>query len=572
PMTLSTSDVPISHVPAARIFRALWFFITLWLLACAFLVTGEYADGYQTIVNARYLFGDAPIYYVNRGPLAAIVLWPIEVLVDWFDVGPFQVTPYHLYSAVLHSVYLLGCWWALSKVGDSLLARLIAIATAVTTVAFYCYAPYLSHDILPGLLFLLMIFIAHRWLSNQSGRDAALLVIIGAVVVLIKQTYALFWFSIVAYGVIALLFRWDDRIDWRKLALLLSLAALSAGLTWVGYAWFAGGQWQEVPWYLRPWELAVAVSDTFGDNAELVFPADLYLRNLHNFGVLAMLLLIPGLVFALRGMDSRLRMVAVCWLLSAIVMQFLTFKEVRYMLFLAPLTAVLIVPAIHRAMNRRLFLLAILFLVIVDQGRGLTMAARQLSTAAAVDPVRFFESAGTEGRIVASKTIAFVYHATSPLRRDTYHGIYHAGARLQFALQEGKVEVQSVADTRELGMARIEPGNRVYLANVEIRRFSPYLPDNTPGMLPEYIAVAGRAATFRMLRRGDDYVVDGLENASVMLIPKPEAGQIAPLLSDSAFNADQLQKLYGDIRNQDSFAVTGIIIDAICQANTCQYR
>jgi len=337
----------VIHVPSARIFWVLWIVVTAWLLACAFLVNGEYGDGYMTIANSRYFFGDNPSYYLHRGPLAAIMLWPVETLVELFDVGPFEVTPYHLYSAVLHSVYLLGCWWALRSMEASPMARILAFATAVTTVVFYCFSPYLSHDILPGLLFLLMIYIANRWLSEGSRVDALLLVIIGAAVVLIKQTYALFWVVIVVYGAIAMLFRWDDgRVDWRKLGGLLSLATLSAGLAWVSYAWFSAEQWAQVPWYIRPWEMAVAVSEQFGRNADMVFPADLYVRNLHNLGVLAMLLVIPGVILALRGRDARLRMIAICWLMSAIAIQFVTFKEVRYVLFLAPLTAVLIVPVI----------------------------------------------------------------------------------------------------------------------------------------------------------------------------------------------------------------------------------
>jgi len=572
-MTVSGSDAHVIHVPSARIFWVLWIVVTAWLLACALLVSGEYGDGYLTIANSRYLFGDNTSYYFHRGPLAAIMLWPVEVLVELFDVGPFEVTPYHLYSAVLHSIYLLGCWWALRNTGASPMARIMAFAAAITTVVFYAYSPYLSHDILPGLLFLLMIFIANRWLSVGSRVDALLLVIIGAAVVLIKQTYALFWVVIVAYGAMALLFRWDDaRVNWRKLGLLLSLAALSGGLTWVGYAWFAAEPWAHVPWYFRPWELAVAVSEKFGRNADMVFPADLYLRNLHNLGVLAMLLVIPGVIVALRGKDARLRMIAICWLMSAIAIQFVTFKEVRYVLFLAPLTAVLIVPAIEWAIKRRILLIAMVLVVVVDQVRGFTVAANQLTATGTIDPVRFFESAGTEGRVVASKIISFVYDTRSPLQRDSYHGIYHVGARLIFELQEGETEVHEVVDTRDLGMANLQSGDRVYVANSEIRRITPYTKDNSPHMLPEYIAIAGRAATFTLRRQGDGYVVDGHENSYVMLVPDSEAGQVTPLLSISPIEADQLENVYGSMQDKDSLEVTGIIVDAVCRADSCQYR
>ena len=572
-MTVSGIDTRISHIPSTRIFWVLWIVVTVWLLACAFLVNGEYGDGYVTIANSRYLFSDNPTYHLQRGPLAAIMLWPVEVLVELFGVGPFEVTPYHLYSAVLHSIYLLGCWWALRSTGASPLARIIAFATAVTTVVFYSFSPYLSHDILPGLLFLLMIFLANRWLSEKSRMDAVLLVIVGAAVVLIKQTYALFWVVIVIYGVMAMLLRWDDgRVDWRKLLQLLGLAVLSASVTWIGYAWFAAEQWAHIPWYSRPWVLAVVVSEIFSESADLNFPADLYLRNLHNFGVMAMLLVIPGVIVALRGKNARLRMIAMCWMMSAIVIQFTTFKEVRYLLFLAPLTAVLIVPAIEWAIKRRTLLIAMVLIVGVDQVRGLSAAAKQLTATATIDPVRFFESAGTEGRIVASEIISFVYDARSPLTRDSYHGIYHIGAQLIFQLQKAEFEVYELFDTADLGMANLQSGDRVYAASGEVRRIAPYSEDNSPSMLPEYIAIAGRAATFKLRRQSHGYVVDGHENSYVMLVPDSKRGKHTPLFSNSTFDVDQLEKVYGSLQDKNTLEVTGVIIDAMCRADSCLYR
>lgn len=563
----------VKNVPTTRIFWVLWFVVTAWLIACALLVNGEYGDGYLTIANSRYFYADNPTYYLNRGPLAAIVLWPVEMFVGLFDIGPFEVTPYHLYSAALHSIYLLGCWWAIQHIEASPLAGIIAFAAAITTVTFYCFAPYLSHDILPGLLFLLMIYLANRWLREPGGKDAMLLVLVGAAVVLIKQTYAFFWISIVIYAALALVFRWDDgRVGWRKFGGLFGLATLSGVITWLGYAWFTAESWSFVPWYMRPWELAVAVFETFGDEVEVAFPADLYLRNLHNMGILAMLLVIPGIVLALRGSCSRLRMIAVCWVLSAIVIQVLSFKEVRYLLFLAPLTAVLIVPAIEWVIRRRELLIAVVLILAVDQLRGLSTAASQLIATSTIDPAKYFAAPGNEGRIVASKITSFVYDSRSPLQRDSYHGIYHVSARLIFELQQGAAEVYELADTRELGTASLQPGDRVYLANLEIRRVAPYTRDNSPSMLPEYLAIAGRVTPVTLRRQDDSYVVDGYQGQYVMLVPGADAGQVAPLLSSTPFEVAQLDTLYPNFENEEALQVLGIIVDAACLADGCQYR
>lgn len=561
------------HVPSAKIFWVLWTLVSIWLIACAFLVNGEYGDGYLTIANARYFFSDNPLFWLQRGPLAAIMLWPVEVIVELFDIGPFEVTPYHLYSAVWHSVYLLGCWWALGTVGTSPLARILAFATAITTVAFYGFAPYLSHDILPGLLFLLMIFLANRWLKTGGWRGAMLLVIIGAAVVLIKQTYAVFWISIVVYAGLATVFRWDEgQVDWRKFGKLLGLATLSAAISFAGYASFIAGNWGHLPWYIRPWGLVVSVIETFGKNGDLVFPVDLYLRNLHNLGILAMLLVIPGIVLALRGTNARLRMIAVCWLLCAAILQLLMFREVRYALFLAPLTALLIAPVIEWALRHRALLITMVLIVVVDQVRGFTVAANQLTATADIDPVRFFEAPGIGERVVASDIVSFVYDSESPLLRDSYHGIYHISARVIFALQENDIEVYELADTRKLGEAELQPGDRVYIANFTIRRFAPYTRDNAPNMLPEYRAIAGRAAKVTLRRADDGYVVEGQEDRPFMLVPDPEMGEVAPLLSITTFEEEQLKEIYGDSNDLAGLEVTGIIVDAICHGDQCRYR
>jgi hypothetical protein len=57
-----------------------------------------------------------------------------------------------------------------------------------------------------------------------------------------------------------------------------------------------------------------------------------------------------------------------------------------------------------------------------------------------------------------------------------------------------------------------------------------------------------------------------------MLVPEAEAGEVVPLLSTSTFGTDQLEELYGSIQDKDSLEVVGVIVDAVCRADSCQYR
>ena len=45
-----------------RWFLLLWLLISVWLLACALLIGSEFGDGYQTMVNARYFFGESEFF------------------------------------------------------------------------------------------------------------------------------------------------------------------------------------------------------------------------------------------------------------------------------------------------------------------------------------------------------------------------------------------------------------------------------------------------------------------------------------------------------------------------------
>ena len=96
--------------PNEQWFLVAWILLSIWLLASALLISGEYGDGYSTIANTRYFFGDSPGYYFQRGPLAALILWPVEAVSGALDLNQCDVRPYHLFSGLLHSAYLLGCW------------------------------------------------------------------------------------------------------------------------------------------------------------------------------------------------------------------------------------------------------------------------------------------------------------------------------------------------------------------------------------------------------------------------------------------------------------------------------
>jgi len=423
------------------------------------------------------------------------------------------------------------------------------------------------------LLFLVMIFLCNRWLDRPNTMDATYLVLLGAAVTLIKQTYAIFWVALIAYAVISTLFKWDDgRVTLRKLVILTAQAALSAIISWFFYILFIARALPDSPLLTLPLELMTSVVEQYGDEMPGMFSTDLYLRNLHNYGIAAMMLILPSLVLAFRGSDARMRLIAVCWLVAAIIMQFVAFREARYLGFLAPLTAMLIVPLAQALLTRKLAAVAFVAIVLLDQYRGMAVGAVQITSTASVNVMRFINAPGDEGRVISSNVLSFVYHGDSPLARDRYHGIYHLTPKLLWGLYEGRVQMGILGGPGDLGLAGIQAGDRVIFANTSIVRHPPWGEDNIPGDTGIFFMIGGHAESMVLVLKNGRYERENNDGEYVMYVPTAEVGQTLPIVSNSSLTPEILSAQFGDIRGRDRIPVTGIIVDAMCQADSCDYR
>jgi hypothetical protein len=285
-----------------------------------------------------------------------------------------------------------------------------------------------------------------------------------------------------------------------------------------------------------------------------------------------MLLVLPGIVLAFRGSDARIRLVAVCWILSVIALQMVSFREVRYLAFLAPLTAVLIAPVIHLLMRQPVALGLLIAIITFDQYRGLSVSAAQLSSTGGVDIDRFIAAPDGDGRVVFSKTLSFIYMPASPMLRDPYHGIYHFSGALYERLTENRIEVVHLDDPRDLGTAGIVAGDQVFYSTIAVLRKTPWTDDNVPDSLKDLVMIAGDAMTVTLRRDGDSYLVDGAGNRFFMLVPSAEQGQQMPVLSSDRYPAEDIRRLYGDRGQNEELIVMGIAVKALCQADICRYE
>lgn len=159
-----------THSGRARSAAALWLAIAIlaaWVAAAAWWVGIEYSDGYAAISNAQYLLGIIDYYYAQRGPFVAALLMPAEWFAESMGLHPLSVRPHHMTFAFLHILYLVTLALVLSRAYRHRCSVLIAFLAAAPTYIFFSYAPFLSHDIFPGALFLIMLVAADRFVTTR---------------------------------------------------------------------------------------------------------------------------------------------------------------------------------------------------------------------------------------------------------------------------------------------------------------------------------------------------------------------------------------------------------------------
>jgi hypothetical protein len=408
--------------------------VAVWLAVAAAIVEVEYYDGLSAICNARYFLGRSAFYLFDRGPLMAWVLTPAEAMKDALALDPLDLRADHGTMAVLHVGYLVVVYLALVRHLGQKWSTLVAFVTSVTNYVFWSYAPFVSHDLLAGALLLWMVIWSDEVAQAPRLRTWGLLVAAGTLGPLVKQTFGVFWVAVLAAHVAPTLLRLDGRhrTPARGLGWLAAGAATSGLLVWLTYGLVLADWVPDVPLWLRPYRNLQYLAHVY-DGTDVRFPLWIYVRNLWAYGRLTTLLLLPGLALALAG--SRLqRRVAFAWIASVVFVHALPLREVRYMGFVAPLSAFLIAPVALHLGRHRAALLAMGALLTLDLAGGLTEAARVAMPFYRHSELgRLLDSLpprGAHRRPLYHNVVmlSFVAPGQSPLAGDRYHRVFHVGA------------------------------------------------------------------------------------------------------------------------------------------------
>lgn len=471
----------------------------LWLGASAVLVDIEYYDGFDSICNARYFAGWVETFEATRGPLFGLILLLPESIKESMGLHPLEVRPHHILFAILHAGYAMGCYVLASRMFTRGAAVLLAFVAAIPTFAFFSYAPFVSHDIVPGLLFLALLLGADAYLVRPRRGLWWTLVLIGAAAALIKHTYAIFW--PIALIVAALAFVGSSpsaapspqsrggRSSARKtlasrgipLLALIGGALVSAVITILVLGWALKSTYFETPFFGRAFRQAKFL--LFDAGVQIEQPAWVYLRNLPAFGFLVLMLFPIGVVKSWKE-SRRQRGLVVAWILSVAAVHLFSLHQVRYMLFLAPITMCLVVPAARTVLAKRWMMLsafAILVLgVLPIHPYSIAREAARIGTEfyRRSEAKWFLQPLREDGRYRSPVylnwgLLSFVPPGNSELPGDIYHRLFHLAPHHLIDLFPYDPDEVGYLDPQQLAMMPSWAASTVYLAATRPPQFNP---------------------------------------------------------------------------------------------------
>lgn len=566
---------PVDTPWVDRVFALLAATVAAWLLWSLWVVNIEFDDGYATIVNSQYFLGISGDYIWSRAPMLAWLLMPAEWVAHALGLHPLDVRPHHLLMASIHLAYFWGVWRLLRARFGARPSTLIAFAATIPSVVFFCYAAFISSDLFPGLIALLMLLLADRHVARPRWRTWLALVALGAGAALVKHMFGAIWLAVLLAHA-GLLLAQRQR-DWMPLFQLCLGAASSGLIFWFAYALVLGDSFPAVALPLRPLQQMQALVAAFqqeGPIASIIYQW-VYLRNLSIYGFLAMALVLPAIVFAWRRGDRLQRSIGIAWIVLFAVMQAVSFKEARYLAYLAPLTAFLIAPLIEELLGwRRLYLLPLGLVLLLDLGFSTREAARLAAPFYRNQVKEFLELLPPAPVLAAPITTTLHLNFLAPDRYafygDRYHRIIHLNSdqiRLLYGYPAGMM--RRVPDVRSLTSSQFAPGEILIYVNGTVGRAPPLHRDNRTTMQPDFVQLIARAERLELRRDGEHYRL-GERSGQPVLLLRARGVEAQPLTAFDRFPVAGVSALLGLAQAPPALEVIALRIHALCDQAGCR--
>lgn len=494
----------IRRRPADKYFWIYYILLTtlsVWIVWAAYSNHVEYSDGYVTVANSQYLLGIIPEYFGQRGPFLALWLTPAEYLSESLGLKPLDVRLHHLSVSVLHVSYIIIVAFILGRFTSDNKVKLFVYLLAITNYVFFSYSPFISHDLFPGAIFALMLILSNSFYQKPDLKAAVFLCVLGYLAAITKHIYGMFWVIILLIYLGSIFYDGDKTIAIKKWLYLCLMALFTGIAAWVSYSIVLFGSIPDVSFLLRPYYQIIAVGDAYHpDDPASLFSAWLYLRNFpYAYGITITLLLVPGILLSFRSPSFLLKSFVLAWLIAFLIMQSIVFKEVRYLAFLAPLTAVIIIPAVRffwfysKSRNAyRLIILGLLLVDIVKVFPSITHISSNFYAGEELQRDLGYLDMYPDKRVYLTNPLSYApADAYSPFAGDRYHRLYHLTGEIVRRLYHGRQgtvkELNGFAEINSL-----KPGDILHFSsNVLVRMPGDYLPLITsPDKLVQFPAMA----------------------------------------------------------------------------------
>lgn len=595
-INLNTPD-SIKFTAGAHINSIVWFFIgtiIIWLFWSATVLGIETGDGYSTIVTSQYFIGLNNEYGFQRGPLLSLYLIPAEWLSNYLNLHPLDVRPHHFLTALLHSIYIVATWLILKRYYSNYNWPVAAAyLAAIPSFVFFSYAVFISPDIFPGLILITMILLVAEFAKKSSLKIWLALIALGFIATTIKQTYAIFWISIL----FTICFIYS-----KKIVLKLVFAAIISGiLSWLSYAWFLNDAFSTTStwWIMRPLQQISFINDLYSRESNTtsdIFVWWLYIRNYYNYGTLAATLILPSLayiLFYLKSKDKTLKLAATIWIINIIFLQITPYKEVRYLEYLAPLTAFLLVPffnLISRSEYKYYFISLIFITFTFDLTKNTNEALRLNNdfysslTQSYFKPLDDLYAKATffntrQPQVVAINHTGFTPNIFSPLKGDRYHRTFHLPNHALPTLYGFKnlnyqyltITDESIIDKTNISYEFFNEGDILLFSNQNPVREPPWDSLNLSSLKKHYVQVLATAEEVLLTKKDGKYQFKtDKDDTRPLLLMNDKNKKFRISISNDNFTKDELSKILGQKTTEfETIKLTGFRVSRLCNYKGC---
>jgi hypothetical protein len=424
-----------------------------------------------------------------------------------------------------------------------------------------------------------MLIYTEKYICTHKVTYLFAVALMGVAAALIKQTFILFWLVIlIAVAITSFL---AQEPNGKKATAHLLLAAIPSGvLAWICYSLVL--PFEEVPFLLRPLEQARVISELYHNPLSEVFPWWIYFRNISAYGLGAMLLIVPSLIVNVKSKDRQQQRIAIAWISAFCFMQLTPFKEVRYLAFLAPLTAFLLAPTISALMHKNcrsaayiLIILAIDCVRIVPEAGLIGQPFYRNTISSFFEPIKFNES--PPAILNTFPHFSFISPSKSQLLGDRYHHIHHIGLEHVLSLI-GYPLSNSDEPVTSLHYGMLKPGDAFTYANATAVKKQPWH-QGRRGLKIEgvqdpkqFFQFTGRAINLSLTKTSStNYQISNRKKLAypTLLIRAAKQTAAPVLINQINIPASTIQLLYGAQSQEEKLDVIALEIRSYCNIEAC---